>query len=260
MCLSRTQASDSYNNLWLSAWYRRVAVKHQRAWADCVRTVCVRVASLRPVGMSVRVRMCVSVNPVCGSLAVRTSLSSFVWTAESSQFTTAPALSCVRYWGFCDTCKLDKAGPNLQISTVRLSTLETENSNGLACVKNSIFPLPVTLVAARAQPAKSLLDHLRCPRELKWRAVLLAEVGRGVNEAQVRGKLEKGYMSNSFNTVPACVVTTGGDLVAYSQPWNHRRFQAAPGEASMNPAMTGSGSGLNTGKEELQLTCKCQQY
>lgn len=114
MCLSRTQASDSYNNLWLSAWYRRVAVKHQQAWADCVRTVCVRVASLRPVGMSVRVRMCVSVNPVCGSLAVRTSLSSFVWTAESSQFTTAPALSCVRYWGFCDTCKLDKAGPNLQ--------------------------------------------------------------------------------------------------------------------------------------------------
>lgn len=45
---------------------------------------------------------------------------------------------------------------------------------------------------------------------MKCRAVLLAEVGRGVNEAQVRGKLEKGYMSNSFNTVPACVVTIGG--------------------------------------------------
>lgn len=73
-------------------------------------------------------------------------------------------------------------------------------------------------------------------------------------------KLEKGYMSNNFNTVPACVVTIGGI-------WWHIRnheitgsFKQAPGETSMNPTMTGSGSDLNTGKEERQLTCKCQQY
>lgn len=41
-------------------------------------------------------------------------------------------------------------------------------------------------MAARAQAAKSLRAHLRCPRELKLRSVLLAEVGRGVNEAQVK--------------------------------------------------------------------------
>ena len=257
MCLSRTRASDSYNNLWLSAWYCRVAVKHQQARVDSVHAVCVRVASLKPVGIHVRACMCVSVNPVCSSLTVQTSLSSFFWTAEASQLTIPPVLLCVRYWGFCDTCKLDKAGPKLQILTVRLFTLETENSNGLACVKNSIFPLPVTLVAARAQPAKSLRAHLRCPRELKLRAVLLAEVGRSVNEAQVKGKLEKGYMSNRCR--PAWW-QLGGDLVAYSQPWNHRRFQVAPGESSMNPVMTGTGRGLNPGKEELQLTCKCQQY
>ena len=123
VCLSWTQASrraiitPGCRHTVESQWN---ASRHE--WTVCVQYVCALL-----VGVHVRVCMCVSVNPLCSSLTVQTSLCSFV--------RMAPAFLCVRYWGLCDTCKPDAAGPNLQILMVRLPTLQTENSDGLACVE-----------------------------------------------------------------------------------------------------------------------------